>query len=452
MKTFIALLALTPALLHAAIEHAPPKFKYADDKAVFIDFQKARYEITYDITEKTVSVESTIQFTALHSGYPIFDLVADPSAVELNGTAILTEATRDPDNQTTMRVMKQKIAPGSHELRVKHNITTNVVFGEGAVASGFWMSDLNDRRYLEQYLPSNLEFDQYQMEMKVDVKGATVSHELKANGKVSKLGDNSFEITFPGFYSASSVFFHLFRENNFSSNIQFYYQSIDGRLLPVDIYTIYDANEFAAATRAILAELENDYGPFPHEQVIIYGNAPSGGMEHSGATITSLRALGHELFHCYHARGLMPANGNAGWMDEAIARWRDNNYPLTEKLNFESTRLAGHSLWSRMTDRMAYTEGSAFLSWIAYRMNEKNLSFKTFLRDYFEQYKYTTVTTQLFQAELSEAAGMDLSIEFAKYIYGKGSLEKNNHKLHIPEDNPFHRVYTEKELLELTWL
>lgn len=452
MRKLFTLLAFAPALLSAAIEHAPPKFSYQDGEAVFVDFQKARYEITYDVNTMTASVESVIEFKAIDSGYPVFDLVATPSSVELDGKEISTEAIQDPDKQTTFRIMQKKIASGTHELRIKHNISTNVVFAEGAVASGFWMSDLNDRRYLEQYLPSNLEFDQFKMDMKVEIAGSEINHILKANGAVSTIGKNSFEVSFPEFYSTSSVYFHLFRENTFVSNIQFYYESIDGRLLPVDIYTIYDANEFAAHTKAILKELEEDYGPFPHEQVIIYGNAPSGGMEYSGATITSLRALGHELFHCYHARGLMPANGNAGWMDEAIARWRDNRYPLTEKLNFESTRLAGHSRWSRMTDRMAYTEGSAFLSWIAHRMDQKNLSFKTFLREYFEKYKYTTVTTELFQSELSEAAGMDLSQDFAKYIYGRKSNQKINRALHIHEEDPNHPVYTKKQLKEMTWL
>ncbi len=452
MKKFIALLAFVPALALASIDQAPPKFNYADGKAVFVDFQNARYEITYDVLNKTVVVESSIKFNAPNAGYPVFDLVTEPSEVILDGKAITTEATPDPDKQTTLRIMQQKISTGTHELRIKHNLTTNVVFGDGAVASGFWTSDLNDRRYLEQYLPTNLEFDQYQMDMKVEVMGADVAHSLKANGTVSKIAENNFEVSFPEFYSASSVYFHLFREDNFASNIQFYYQSIDGRLIPVDIYTIYDAHQFASAAKAILAELENDYGPFPHNQVVIYGNAPSGGMEYSGATVTSLSALSHELFHSYHARALMPANGNAGWMDEAIARWRDNRYPLTEKLNFDSTRVAGHSLWSRMTDRMAYTEGSAFLSWIAHRMNEKNLSFKTFLREYFEEFKYTTVTTQLFQQELTEASGLELSADFAKYVYGQKSSQKSRENLHFHEENPFHPVYTEKQLLELTWL
>jgi hypothetical protein len=144
----------------------------------------------------------------------------------------------------------------------------------------------------------------------------------------------------------------------------------------------------------------------------------------------------------------MPANGNAGWMDEAIARFRDNKYPLTRALTFSSTRLAGRSAWTRSTDRMAYTEGSAFLSWIAYRMDQKGLSFKGFLRSYFEKYKYTTVTTELFRDELSKDAGMDLTAEFNQYIYGKRSKDAG-HKGLVEEDE-YHPHYSKAELQKLT--
>lgn len=457
MKKLSLIAVLTMGLAQvamAAYHQAPAAFNYKDGSAVFIDLDTAEYEITYNFTDKIVTVESTLTFDSKEDGHPIFDLVAEPSEVILDGEVVMTEAIKDPDLQTTLRVVQSKISSGRHEIKLKHNITTNVVFNEEGLASGFWMSDLNDRRYLEQYLPTNMEYDQYKMSMKVNIIGAEgKSHVLKANGKVSKLSENSFEVVFPDFYTASSVYFHLFLEKNNLNNAQFYFPSIDGRLIPVDIYTIYNVQEFVDQTKTILTELESDYGAFPHDQLIIYGNSPSGGMEHSGATITSLKALGHELHHSYHARALMPANGNAGWMDEAIARWRDNKYPLTAKITFSSTRLAGHSIWTRMTDRMAYTEGSAFLSWIAFRMNEKGLSFKTFLKDYFQEYKFTTVTTQLFQSELTEASGLDLKADFDQYIYGKNPVSTLKvSPPHAHEENPYHPQFSKQQLLDLTWL
>lgn len=451
MKALASLLALATLSLptFASLDQAPPAFLYKDAKAVFVDFKSADYEILHNVETKTSTVHSVIKFQATDSGYPIFDLVHNPSEVEIDGVPSNAEITMDPDKESTLRILQTQVEPGEHELRISHVLTNNVVYKDNVVASGFWTSDLTDRRYLEQYLPTNLEFDQYKMNIKVSVEGSSVTHLLKTNGKVAKISENSFEVEYPSFYTASSMYFHLFPEKSFSNNVQFYYPSIDGRMIPVDIYTSYDIAPFVTTVKNVLAELENDYGPFPHDQLIVYGNAPSGGMEYSGATATALGAVGHELFHSYHARCLMPANGNAGWMDEAIARWRDNKYPLSEKLFFESTKLAGHSVWTRKTDRMAYTEGSAFLSWVAYRMNEKGLSFKTFLREYFEKYKKTTVTTPLFQRELTEASGLNLSPDFDKYIYGKGSSFNKSMKRIVAED-PNHPQYTQDELTRLT--
>jgi hypothetical protein len=315
------------------------------------------------------------------------------------------------------------------------------------------MSDLADRRYLEQYLPANLEFDQFQMNMKVKVINSSKTYALKVNGKKRELGNNTFEVTLPSFYSSSSLFFHLFPEDQIGNTQEFDYLSIDGRKIPIDIYTGYNAEEFATAAVKILAELENDYGPFPHDQLIIYGNMSSGGMEYSGATATSLKALGHEIFHSYHARGLMPANGNAGWMDEAIARWRDNKYPLVEKLTHQRGSLGGRPAWARSTDGLAYTDGSNFLSWIAYRMNQNGQSFKQFLRDYFTKYKHTTVTTELFRDEIKLMSGLPLDKDFDRYIFGKGSLV--GHKLQRSVapliDDPNHPRLSLEEQRQLLW-
>lgn len=452
MKTTLALALFTLSVsAFASYDQAPPSFRYKDSEAVYVDFSEATYDMVYDVAQKTVKVESTIHFTMPKAGLPIFDTSADVSEIMVDGKVLPGASINDPDMMSAFRIVNQRIEAGEHVLKTKSTISTNVVFSEQGVASGLWMSDLNDRRYLEQYLPANMEYDQYTMRFNVTILGAEGKpHVLKSNGTVSELGENHFEVVTPAFYTGSSVFFHLFPVKNPFNNVQFYFSSVDGRQIPVDIYTIYDANEFVTATKTILTELEADYGAFPHEKVVIYGSSLSGGMEHSGATNTSLSALGHELFHSYHARGLMPANGNAGWMDEAIARWRDNKYPLLEAVPYRANRLAGHSPYLRMTNRMAYTEGSQFLSFVAFKMNANGLSLKAFLRDYFEEFKFQTVTTELFEEEMSEAARMDLSADFNQYIYGRGT----SLKLFTPavlEEDPMHPHYSADELLQMTW-
>ncbi len=435
----------------ASYNQAPPSFAHKDHKAIFVDFDHASYVLNFDNLSKLATVESTIDFTVTEEGYPIFDLVPEPLDVTLNGLPVKVELTPDLDNQTQLRVIQLKVPAGTYQLKIKHVITENVVFNETGVASAFWLSDLNDRGYLEKYIPSNVEFDHYPKKFHVNLMGFEgVAHTIKANGKIDKISDSEFEITYPETYTSSSVFFHLFPEKAITKNVSFYYTSIDGRKLPVDIYSVVEIEPFVALTKLLLAELEIDYGPFPHDQVLIYGTTLlKGGMEYSGATATGLLSLGHELFHSYNARGIMPANGNAGWMDEGMARWRDNMYRQSAVIAHNSAKLAGHSIWRRSTDRDSYAQGSAFLAMVAHKMNLKGMHLKDFLRDYFQRNMFTSVTTQLFEKELIEATGIDFSGDFNRYIYGRYTPEEKSMPV-IHAEDPHHPEFSKEELLNLT--
>ena len=74
MKLLILSLAFfTLNSAFASYNQAPPAFAYKTDRAVFIDFEEAYYDITYDFTNKVVQVEANIIFNAAESGFPIFD-------------------------------------------------------------------------------------------------------------------------------------------------------------------------------------------------------------------------------------------------------------------------------------------------------------------------------------------------------------------------------------------
>lgn len=441
-------LFLTSTSVFASLNQAPPNFTYKKSKAIFVDFKKAVYKITYNYSKKEAQVESTVSFYSELTGHPIFDLVPNPTNVTINGAATSAEEISDPDKATKLRVLKAMVGPGTHTLKMTSIIDTNIVFNELGVASGFWLGDLTDRKYLEQYIPSNFEYDQFPREFVVKFEGfGSLKHLIKTNGTIKKLNDGSSLVEFPDYYTSSSVFFHVFPQALNMQTSNFDYRSIDGRILPIDIYTSVDITGFIPLTKTLLAELENDYGPFPHDKVLIYGNSlRRGGMEYSGATATGLPSLGHELFHSYNARGVMPANGNSGWMDEAISSWRDNNYPLAKELSFQSTNLAAHSVWQRNTDRMAYVEGSAFLSLIAYKMNEKGFNLKEVLNEYFKAQMHKTVTTKTFEKKILEETGMDFTAHFNQYIYNKKAPRKQ-----LPhKEDAHHREYSQEELLKMT--
>lgn len=460
-------LALSVSGAFAGIEQAPPSFPYRDGKAVFVDFRRADYRIVYDLAAKTAIVDTEIAFDAPESGYPIFDLIPEPKDVRLDDRETTASVTADPSRASRFRVLQEIVAPGSHRLTLSHRIATNVSFRADGVASAFWMSDLNDRRYLEQYLPTNFEFDQYPTSIRVEIAGAAGKpHVLRANGAVKALAENVFQVDFPDFYTTSSMFFHLSPKDAIRSS-RFAYKSVDGRDLPVEVYSNGDLPRYVAEVKRVLAELEGDYGRFPHAQVIVYG-AGRGGMEYSGATVSSLGAVGHELFHSYNARGVMPAQGNAGWMDEAMSSWRDRKYARRASPG-SATRMAGHSVWTRKTDAAAYGAGADFLAWMAGRLASAGKDLKVFLRGYLTENFSRTMTTDLLKAALESYSGFDLKADFERYVYGKGSktsprgsiwppappanaLSASGGSDPAPEtaaENPYHPRLTKEELESL---
>lgn len=464
--SFLVLTALAATSAMASIDQAPPNFPYANGEAVFVDFTEVNYKIIYDFNAKTVAVETEMEFEMPAKGYPIFDLIPEPMNLRLDDRDVTATLTGDPDGRSKFRVINELSTPGMHRLTLRHSLNEGVSYKTTGVASAFWMSDLSDREYLEQYLPTNFEFDQMLMKMRVEVTGAPgMPHVLRANGIVTTLSENVFDVEFPKFYTTSSIYFHLLPVGAVPST-QFEFRSVDGRSIPVEIYTNSSLKSYSDRVQSVLTELESDYGPFPHAKVIVYG-AGSGGMEYSGATMTSLSAVGHELFHSYNARAVMPAQGNSGWIDEAMSSWRDRGYRRTKSPG-GTTKMAGHSVWNRMTDDDAYSKGAAFLEWIAGKMETRGQDLKKFIRGYFEGHFFTTVTTETLRASMETFSGLDLESDFATYIYGRGvrklgttwgskSLQGRNactEAVSAPRpliENPYHPRLTREELRALLW-
>ncbi|MBT7611315.1 MAG: hypothetical protein HN576_16260 [Bacteriovoracaceae bacterium] len=444
----IALLALLISFnSFANLHQAPPTLDLSRfTKGVFVDFISAKSLITYDVTKKLSAVETTIIFKQEEVGKPIFDLVVEPKNVVLNSmrTSISTQ-TVSMNGTSTVRFLDEVLGVGTHKMVITNLITKNLAWSTGSVKSAFWMSDLSDRRYLEQYLPTNLEYDQYKMDFEVKIIDAHYDHNLYTNGDIKELAKNHWSVSYPETFTASSLYFHLTKKGVFDEK-RAVYTSIDGRKIPFIVYTSSRASRYLNSALEVVAELEKDYGPWPHSQVLIYG-AGSGGMEYCGATITSSSALGHELTHSYFARGVMPAHGNSGWVDEAVASWRDGGYRGYNTYNLSRTKMAGHSVYQRTTDRAAYSKGMKFLGYLHKRFLAKE-SFKVFLKSFFERRKFKPFKTPEFQKAIEDFYNVSLSAEFDKYVYGKSGIDMRSSK-NMVEENKYHPRLTEKELLNL---
>jgi hypothetical protein len=441
MKVLLVFLSMI-SIANAAGLNAPDNFELKNRTAVFVDVTDIQTTIQYNVATSVVKAETKLSFIQLVEGSPIIDLTPKASKILIDSVTTTLDEVSLPGKTSTVRVLGLILKPGKHELVIQNLISKNVRFENKGVKSAFWMSDLSDRRYLEQYLPANLEYDQYKMNFEIEILGAEVEHQILANGDVKKLAKNHFSISFPNYYTASSVYYHLMPENSFKEK-SFNFKSIDGRDIPVTVYSGGSLSSYIKKTKSVLAELEGDYGPFPHNKVIIYG-AGSGGMEHCGATITSLSALGHELTHSYFARGIMPARGNAGWVDEAIASWRDAGYKEYQTRNLSRSKMAGHSIYRRTTDRNAYSKGARFMGYLHGKFSEAG-GLKPFLKKFKDDRLFKPFLTKDFQDDLEAHFGEELTQEFNRYIYGS-----SKRKVNIPaEENPNHPKLSEQELLNL---
>lgn len=135
----LALLSLSLAFAHDNNDqtHRPASFAYQGASAVFVDFEEAVYDITYDITAKSAVVVAKIKLNVVESGYPIFDLVVEPSSVKINGGTTMTSVISTPANETKVRVINIMLPKGSYDLEVRAPITSLVEYTKTGVKSAF---------------------------------------------------------------------------------------------------------------------------------------------------------------------------------------------------------------------------------------------------------------------------------------------------------------------------
>ena len=415
--------------------HLPKSFSLQGGKAVFADFSEAEYSITYDLNAKLAKVKAEIKLETFESGFPIFDSVIAPTNVSFDGSAVTAGDAKTPNGETTLRYINKMVTPGLHTLVIDLPLVNLVEFSESGVKSAFWTSDLDERKFLERYLPANFEFDQVKMTFIVKFLGAKNKQSIYTNGIVESVDANTYKISYPAYYTASSIFYHTVPQGA-TSELRFSLKSIDGRDIPAVVYfskSSWNTNleRLKEKTTEVFHELESDYGAFPHPSITVL-QAGMGGMEYCGATMTDFSALGHELFHSYFARGVMPANGNAGWIDEAFASWRDDGYQTLSTLS-GSTGMSSHPYYTRITDTAAYSFGERFMSYLDGKLKTKG-GLKVFMRHMVDKRVFSPFHIEEFIAEMSAFYDVPLMADFKKYTFGNANSfsgqQKMNKKIH----------------------
>lgn len=450
-------LMASPALSQN-MDLAPPAFG-PGNSYVPMDISTIVIDYVYNVGRKSATGKAKITFTLDKKGKPFFDVVPKITSASLNGKSFAVaniKTVGTPGGDSKLRVVDQTLeADKEHTIDVAFDLSSAAKFGSGTVNIGYFMTDLSDRGYFEKYGPTNLQFDQIQYTFNVKVEGTSKAHEVFANGDITAQGENSWSVVFPDFYNCSSIFFHLVpagtmtkKESTFQSK---------GGAIPVLVYKKSGSvDKFMSRTLSKLKSLENRFGATTHKKYVIY-IAGSGGMEYSGATMTSSFALNHEITHSWFARGVHPNNGNSGWMDEAIASWQDDKYKRARSgPKGPSVNLSGFSVYKRATSRKSYSEGKTLVSQLDYMFRNKGGMTKV-LKKMYEQHGKGVTSTEEFKKLIEDETGEDMTRIFNRYVYGKADFEDEFVDYEadpqpiaepkIPSKHP--RQYTEAELWEL---
>lgn len=449
------------------IPYAPPPFKSGSKLVVPVHFFKLTVSVAIDIRKKEALCHSRIRFAPAQRGCPLLDLVPDPQGLTLNGQSLDTSKlplVTPLDEKQPVRMLDIEVPANSiNDLEIHHLLP--VRFSEGGVAIAFFMDDWKARGFLEQYVPANLEFDQFPLSLEITVVGAAKPHHFFTNGRVTRAGDFQWKVDFPEYFTCSSHYLHL---TDVKRTVQTgTYLGVE-RLIPVTIYGD-DADlveQVLARAPVYLRALESTFGPYGHDGLLIYATEHVkrwkyfGNMEYCGAAIADLGALKHEITHSWFGRGVMPANGNAGWIDEAIASWGYQRlfpaacHPPVTMAGIEPYP-PGFSPYRRSTPTPApYDEGVVLLGELDYLFASAG-GLRPLLRKLYLNHRYRVITTPIFQSFLERETGRDLSTYFARYVYGKPEYreapvsERLKAALGVSELPPTAQRFTPEEMQKL---
>ncbi|GAB5405168.1 MAG: hypothetical protein Aurels2KO_33990 [Aureliella sp.] len=287
------------------------------------------------------------------------------------------------------------------------------------------------RTFLERYLPSSLESDQFAMTIHVDLSNVARPHRVIANGQPIQTS-RGWRVDYPPTSTCSSIYFHLLPVDRyfFSTSTA----TVADRSVPVSVYSTRAAgrpfhDSIKDRPREYLETLGSEIGFYPHQSFVAHVYPRSGGMEYSGATSCDPSALKHEVMHSWFGRGAHPADGNAGWIDEAITYWWvDRRSPITsppQRLSDLQQRparpLATPGEYRRMTPSAAYRQGGRFIGHVASEFKMHDVDMKQVLVDFLGRYSHGIYTNDQFLDHLraSSPAGFDIQPAIDTLVLGK---------------------------------
>lgn len=389
-----------------------------------MNFLSQELTMTFDSKSQKATGKSSIKFQLHDSGRPYFELMASVKNLKVNGKAAGISTITDPDGQNQTYISVNETLPKStvHELSFDYELPSGrVSFTSGGVRFLTDMTDLNGK-FFEYWGPCGFEGDAFSMKLVLQVLNSTSTHSLRTNGSIKASSDKTWSVSYPDYYSKSSFYIHL--TNQVLPEKKFTYQGIE-KEIPVEVYGLTTAlvNSAVSELPKLFKELEGDYGAYPHEKFLVYMNDRSGGMEYVGATITSLGSLDHELLHSWFGRSIIPADGRSGWIDEAMASWRDYGYTrAASTLGRTPTNLANYSAFRKSTPRNSYVDGRGLFAELDREFSTIG-GLKFVMKALFKTYKNRAINNEEFWNFLESHTNVNLVAYHERYALGDNKLQ-----------------------------
>jgi hypothetical protein len=421
--------------------HLAPPAKTVDGLlAVPIDIELIVAVLTFDGSTETASADATITYAVgPTAGNPIFDLRQEDITQAWLDSVLFPIAQLAHHNFgagpfTDLRVVEAAQAVGSvHTLRVQYDLALpNSQLGGSYLPALEWaagpklrfvlgLSDLNRARYAEAWLPANLVFDQYSINLHIQIINTTAAHSVITNGVVSNLGPNHWQISFPARSSVSPLL-EVRAVDTLVQETDTVLLPVSGKTVTIEAWKPTSSMVNLAAQinniKTLLADNENDYGAYLHDDRFVAFFNGMGGMKYEGGTTTSTGALLHETFHSWFARGIKPASQADGWWDEGFTAFHDDGADDAIPFDFSDppVLLCSRDPWQRHTPSNAYTDGSNFWRGMSSLLGVSNLN--VLMGDLYETHKGNPVSTQMIEEFLVSSGEARVVDAFHRFVYG----------------------------------
>lgn len=412
--------------------------------AVPIDISGIAAVFTFDGAAMSAVADATITYeVGPTAGHPIFDLRQTTTQAWLDGVvfpvAQIAHHSFGTGAFTDLRVVESMQAAGSvHTLRVQYNLALpNSQLGGSYLPALEWsagprlrfvfgLSDLNRARYAEAWLPANLPFDQYAIDLQIQIVNTMAAHSVISNGAVASLGTNHWQIAFPSRFTALSPLLEVRAFDTLQQHSGAVVLPVSGINVTIDTWkpsgSAVDLPTQATAIGTLLSGNETDYGPYLHgDRFVAFFNG-SGGMEYEGGTTSSTGALAHEAFHSWFARGIKPASQADGWWDEAWTTFHDNGADDALAFDFGDSPilLCTRDPWQRHTPSNSYSDGFRFWQGMASMLSVPTVN--ALMAQLYQTYKGQPLSTQNIEEFLLCKNGNPGIVDaFHRFVYGLGN-------------------------------